>query len=55
MDLLHVWVFWCSIDNTSFSLLSWNNVRGLNSRARRDAVHTMVEQSGAALIYLQET
>lgn len=42
------------MDCTPFSLLSWN-ARGLNARARRDAVRTLVDDTGATIICIQET
>ena len=38
----------------NISILSWN-VRGLNCRARRDTVRTMVEDARASIVCLQET
>jgi len=38
----------------NLNILSWN-VRGLNSRARRDAVRLVVEESGASIVCFQET
>lgn len=38
----------------SFSLLNWN-VRGLNDRARRCGVHSLVNQTRCSLLCLQET
>ena len=35
-------------------ILVWN-VRGLNSSARRDAVHVMVDSSNIDIVCLQET
>ena len=40
------------MDNTT--ILSWN-LRGLNARARRDCVHTLVSDIWPTIIYLQET
>ena len=36
------------------NILCWN-VRGLNSRARQDAVHTLVNSSRVDVVCLQET
>jgi exonuclease III len=38
----------------NYSILSWN-VRGLNAKARRDAVRTLVDAKRASHICLQET
>src|SRR3954463_9304263 len=47
------------MDNTSSSVLDWLvldwNVRGLNDKDKRLAVFNKIEESGAAIVCLQET